>query len=719
MTTAARDMTPRSPTSLALALLVLSAGFLAAVALAVPAPVPETWSLEGKSQARPKTDAGRSDGKAPTIHPLQELVDILHYTNYVLLEHETGFIGTTTLVTFKRLDPDLEKLVLDFSSDMTCTSVAGLEPYYDPLPFVHEDDLLTITLDGETASQATPTLLVTTEGTPEPDGLYGLQFNERADGGIVAASLSEPWSARSWWPCKDEPSDKATFDVSLYVPAGMTGVSNGIELDAPATHPYLGSEAQTTAETIVAEQIGERTEHDATHWHEPLPISSYLFSVTAADYVRLESVYVDADGDSLPLVQYVYPELVEEAVIDFAPVPDMLAWCEKTFGPYPFPGQKYAHALFDWDGAMEHPTAVTYSSIFLTGDNYYDTIILHEMAHHWFGDLVSCEDWTHTWLNEGFATYAEGLWKQHVQGGNALKWFMSARRDFSWYNGPLVRDPDVAYASYYFSGIVYNKGAWLLHMLRTEIGDETFFEILRDYPNDRHVAYGTADSDFFAHFCSRKTGRDLGWFFDQWLYRETCPELSVTWTNVGDELSPMVWVRIEQTQPTDPYAGDDPFIFDLDLRFLTDEGDYEVTVRVDERIQYFHIDTPAAAEGLTVDPDLLVLKTCDVTTDVEPASTRMLMLRAPAPNPFAGRSVIAWTTPLGGGDALTIYDARGRRVRDWHLAGGKAGERRVVWDGLDGDGRRVASGTYVYTVISRPADGGAPLRSAGKVSFTR
>lgn len=713
-------MTRIRPKSTLPAILVLCGWMLASGSFAAPAdePVAPSWFLEGKAPACRGDLRTKAFEKAPTTDPAQDLVDIVHYGNYILLDFDTQTLRSTTLITFTAID-DVSELVLDFTADMSFSGAALLTPGYEPLEFRRNGDRVIINLGRSLGVRDTLTVLATTEGSPQPDGIYGLQFTERADGGPVAASLSEPWSARSWWPCKDVPVDKATFDTSLYVPAGITGVSNGAELGQPPESPYLSPDAKAAVASVVAEQLAGQTGYVATFWREAHPISTYHFSIAASDYVRLDDVYVSAQGDTLPIVNYVYPDLVDEAEIDFANLNDMLAWCEDTFGPYPFPGEKYGHALFDWSGAMEHPTAATYSSEFLTGDNFYDSIILHELAHQWFGDQVTCRDWSHTWLNEGFATYAEGLWKQHRQGGSALKWFMVARSVFTWWFGPLVRDPDNGDPWYYFDTMVYNKGAWLLHMLRREIGDEDFFEILREYPHYRQLAYGVADSDDFKAFCIWKTRRDLRTFFDQWLYRETYPELSIRWINMYGEDAPRIWIEVEQVQPDDPFAGDAPFEFDLDLRFETDAGNFDTTVRIDRRISSFFLEPPAEATNLIIDPGRWMLMTYEVATDVEPAATRVLLLRDPSPNPFAGRGVIAWTTPLAGGDELAIYDARGRRVRDWRLSGSGPGERRVVWDGRDRDGRRMAAGTYVYMVISRPEGGGAPLRSSGKITLAR
>ncbi|MBU0743080.1 hypothetical protein KKG45_06165 [bacterium] len=683
-------------------------------------PGPDSWLHEGKGTPRGAHDVTIAPDKAPTTHPLQDQFDVLHYTHFLRLEFDTQSILGTTLITFTPVENDVEMLVLDFTDDMTFASAALLDPWYTPLTLSRDEDRVFIQLPAAYGPTDTLNAIVTFSGAPQPDGVYGLRFTTREDGKLVAASVSEPWSARSWWPCKDDPRDKATYDVSLYVPDGVTGVSNGAELSSPPTHPYLPAEGRALADAVLPGGFADKS-YAVSYWQETRPISTYHFCVAASEYARLDDAYVSVSGDTLQITNFVYPDLVPQAEIDFAPLNDMLAWCENMFGPYPFPGEKYGHVLFDWNGAMEHPTATTYSSQFLTGDNYFDTIVMHELAHQWFGNLVTCANWTHTWLNEGFATYVEGLWREYKYGANSLKWFMRARSVFTWWNGPLVRDASNDNPWYYFHEMVYHKGAWLLHMLRKELGDQDFFDILRHFPHQEDTSYGTADTDDFIAFCESRTGRELSAFFDQWLYRETCPELSIRWYNIEVGGEPRVNIEISQIQPTDPVYGDAPFVLDMDIRLEGDAGNVSTEIRIARRWQIIQLHVPGEMETLVLDPGGWLLFSTDIATAAGPSSDEplTLQLRDPSPNPFTGRGVIAWTTSRPSRDVLSLYDLRGRQVRDWRLAHADAGARSVAWDGRDRDGHPLATGTYFYTVTSRPADGGAPLRRTGKITLAR
>jgi len=679
-------------------------------------PYPDSWEYEGRGAI----DAPRGPDKAPATHPLQDRFDVLHYTNYLGLDFDAQSIQGATLITFTPLEDGVQDLVLDYVDDMSVTFTALLEPTHVLLTAEHADDLVQMPLPGTYGPGDTLTAIVVFEGTPQPYGLYGFQFSTRDDGTTVAASLSEPWSARSWWPCKDNQRDKATFDASINVPEGITAVSNGVELAAAPEHPYLSAAAQPLAKAALDAEFADKS-GTATYWRCEREIATYHFSVAASVYERLDDVYVSAAGDSLQITHWVFPDMVPQAEIDFAPVKDMLSWCESMFGPYPFPGEKYGHTLFDWHGAMEHPTAVTYSSDYLTGDNLFDTIVLHEMAHHWFGDLVTCAEWSHIWLNEGFATYAEGLWREQKWGANSLRTFMRQKNGSLWWENPLIRDEDNSNAWHFFNAIVYHKGAWVLHMLRKELGDQDFFDVLRHYPHQRGMSYEAAVTDDFITFCERRTGRELSSFFDQWLYRSYCPQLAVEWENVEIGGLPYVRIEIDQVQPDDPYAGNEPYMLNLEIVLEGEGGNVKTEVRVARSSQTIQLPVPGPMETLELDPDgwLLFAEIETTSVDHPQDDPLVLQLRDPAPNPFNGRGIIAWTSARASRDVLSVYDVRGRMVRDWRLPDAAAGERSIDWDGSDRDGRQLAAGTYFYTVTSRSDGGGEPLRRTGKITLTR
>jgi len=675
------------------------------------------WTCEGRPLAVALQSA---TVKMPVPAPEQADFDVLHYDVRLQIDPDQASLLGLLYVTLVPVVAGVDEIVLDYKDDMNVETAAWFRPGFTFLPWDHADDLLRIHLPERHAPGDTLTILVVFDGYPQPDGIYGFQFTPREDGGTVAASLSEPWSARSWWPCKDDPRDKATYAFSATAPEWMTVVSEGIERDSRPVNPYLDAKGMLAPADWLP-QPESTAEMVTRYWEEPLPISTYLFSVAGADYTELDGSYVSAvTGDTLAIRHWVYPWLAATAEEDFSRLGDMLAFCEEKFGPYPFPGQKYGMALFDWDGAMEHPTATTYSSQFLTGDHWYDTVILHELSHQWFGDKITPADWTQIWLNEGFATYAEGLWQEHEAGPSGLRWFMAARSITTWWTGPLVRSPDEGDPWYYFKNMVYYKGAWVLHMLRHLLGDQVFFTCLRSYAQDPLLAYRNADSDDFEAVCEKISGLDLRWFFHQWLYRSTNPHLEIDWYNEAGASSPLLALHIKQIQPDDPVDGDAPYVLPLDIRLRTAAGDTTIGLTVTRRDELIHVPVPAAVLDIVTDPGGWLLFDVDVTASTAvPAGALDLRILPPRPNPFSGRGLIRWRAPNASGtDQLTIYDARGRRIRSFPRQSGDDRVRSLLWDGTDQQGRRCPAGTYLYRILSRDP-GGRTARATGKVTLRR
>lgn len=684
--------------------------------------LPDGAWYEGKSQPPPGwTPTGRTG--LPVPDPRQLLFDVRHYDLWFYIDPEIEYIWGRTSLEFVPYHSGLQEIVLDFLNTMTVTSVfspsLGGTRDYD-----HADDLLVVDLEESLGVGEKHTLYIYFEGLPQPEGFMGFEFTTLDNGSPLAATVSEPWSARSWWPCKDVASDKATFSVNLSVPEGLKAVSNGALVNAPDQGGGRAPVAATDDpfwQEMVARASGGK-DHVIYSWYESLPISTYHFSLAVTDYEVLEDIYMSG-GDTLVIQHYVYPELVGPATADFAVLPEMLAFCEEKFGRYPFPGEKYGMALVEYGGAMEHPTATSFGSLLVTGDGYFESIILHELAHQWFGNKVTPRDWTHTWLSEGFATYAEALWAEHTGGGGDLQEFMRRRSHFEVWNDPLVRYDTSSNPWYYFNNMVYYKGAWVLHMLRRLIGDEDFFASLQLYLRFPYLSYGTAVSEFFVIICGIVTQEDLAWFFDQWLYWEVYPLYEVYIRNhVPSGFGP-VDIILHQVQEPDPVYGDVPFQMYVDLQLSGAGLDTVVTVFNDQRLQTFTFELKEPVDQVVMDPGGWYLHRHTVMVDVPQAGTvTPARLISAAPNPFNPHCLIRWDTTLATRDALSVYDVQGRRIttRSWPLR--QAGPRQFVWQGRDDTGRACASGVYLFEITCRGGDVNAGVqpglwRLAGKVTL--
>lgn len=362
--------------------LCLLAAHAAVQAASIPYPEPAAWEhplpaawLLDDADGRPRAD--------------DRGFDVGHYDLDLRIDPEAETVAgaVSARVAFTGAAPP-DSVVLDL-----VPSLAVDEVLWDgaSAEFLRRgEELLIVT--PETAAD-TATVLVRYHGSPQPHGNYraGMLFRVQGDSpdeplGRTVFTMSEPWSAHSWWPCKDHPADKATVTVAVTAPDTMRVVANGALIAESGAGPGW-----------------RRFVWDALH-----PMSTYLVCVNVSRYVEWEESCAAAAG-ALPLTFHVYPVDEEAAALDFAPVCEMINFVEALCGPYPFPGERYGQVAIKWGGAMEHQTCTSLGRFLFTGDGRYANVLVHELSHQWFGDLITPADWPDIWLNEGFATYFEAL----------------------------------------------------------------------------------------------------------------------------------------------------------------------------------------------------------------------------------------------------------------------------------------------------------------------
>ena len=404
-----------------------------------------------------------------------------------------------------------------YAMDVDSVRIAG-----QPAAFNHHSSTLTITLDRPYNTGELFTTTVYYGGHP-PGGGFGSFTWDYHNGQVIISTLSEPEGAREWWPCKDQPHDKAdSADVSIVAPNNFVGTSNGIlagvEDNGGGVHTY--------------------------HWHISYPITTYLICLSVTNYQSISDWYVAMNGDSMPVVHYVYPEHYDDAVIDLSITPAAIAFYASRFGEYPFLREKYGHSIFPWGGAMEHQCNTSYGSSLIRGDHAYDWILVHELSHMWFGDMITCDIWPDIWMNEGFASYCEALWTEHLQGFNAYTNYMRSNNAVYDPSGPIY-DPDELFDG----NTVYNKGSWVLHMLRGVMDDSAFFAGMYGYANHPDHMYGTITTRQFQGIMEEYYGADLGWFFDEWVWGMNRPIYRFSWMkqDLGNGQYE-VFLHIRQTQ---------------------------------------------------------------------------------------------------------------------------------------------------------------------------
>lgn len=393
------------------------------------------------------------------------------------------------------------------------------------------------------------------------------------NGTPVIYTLSEPFGARDWWPCKQDLNDKInSIDVYITAPSQYVSVSNGLEISQVVN----GS-------------------NKTTHFHHNYPIPAYLVAIAVTNY----SIFTQTAGtvpNDFPVVNYIYPETLTPAVqTQLAQTPLIMNLFETLFEVYPFHNEKYGHAQFGWGGGMEH-TTVSFMQNFSRG------LIAHELAHQWFGNKITCGTWKDIWLNEGFATYLSSLVIENFDGNTAF----IANKDgmisniTSQPNGALyLTDTEATNVSRIFSGrLSYNKGAMVLNMLRLKMGDVMFFQALKNYLADSNLAFKYAvTSDLKSHL-EAVYGSSLTEFFDDWVYKQGYPTYTVTAQNWG---AGQAKITIGQTQSHFTVSF---FEMPVPIR-LTGAGGltFDTVLNNTTNNQEFIISVPFAVTGVQFDPE--------------------------------------------------------------------------------------------------------------------
>ncbi len=458
--------------------------------------------------------------------------DAVYYRLDLSPNHAVRQLTATVLTRGLVLAQEINQVDLDLASNMTVNAVRSGGT---TVSFTHVDDLLTISLDrGYTQGEV---FCVEVDYHGDPSGWH---FSwDMWNGRRLTWTSSEPYGAREWWPCKDQVSDKAD-SVDIYVTAdgGFEVASNGTLMSVtPAGTQYIH------------------------HWHEGYPISTYLVAIAIYPYVQFSDWYVYAPADSMEVKFFVAPENYNAVQELYGKTVGMIETFADMFGEYPFTAEKYGHAQVS-GGAMENQTCS-----FIRGGATESTIV-HELAHQWWGDFVTCESFHHIWLNEGFATYCEALYREETEGEQALHEGMSLNAFF----GPgtiYVEDPsDVN--SIFDPDLSYRKASWVLHMLRHVLGDVSFFRVLQTY----YTAFGggTATTEDFRGVAESVSGQSLGSFFQQWIYGEGFPIYEYAWDaqDVGGNWE--VELRVNQVQTNQI------FTMPIDVEIVFAEGGNEVHV---------------------------------------------------------------------------------------------------------------------------------------------
>lgn len=512
-------------------------------------------------------------------HLLTNNYDLKYYRFDWYIDPAQYFIRGKATVYFTTLTDDFAEINFDFSTQLVVDSIE----YHGQLLTATQsgDYLLSIPLPSALQAGALDSLTIAYSGTPPSSG-FGSFIQSQHNGIPSLWTLSEPFGSQDWWPCKNGLDDKIdSIDVFITTPAQYRGASNG----------------------ALVSEIAEG-DNRVYHWKHRYAIAPYLVAVSVTNYVQYTDMAPLSNGAQLPIVNYVYPENLAQAQAGTANLVQVLQFFDSLFVTYPFHAEKYGHAQFGWGGGMEHQTMS-----FVV--NFGWGLLAHELAHQWFGDMVTCGAWEDIWLNEGFATYLEGLTRERFPTGTTwYNWKKGKVDNIVSQSGGSVKVDDPNNVGRIFSGrLTYNKGSYLLHMLRWKLGDEDFFQAVRNYLNDRAFNYATTPS-LKAHL-EAASGADLSGFFADWYEGQGYPSYQAAWeqNSVGK-----VYIQLSQTTS---HPSVDFFEMPVPVRLSGEGRDTLVRLEHTENNQLFDFDLPFLVESVSIDADYQLISANNTVEQME------------------------------------------------------------------------------------------------------
>jgi aminopeptidase N len=515
-----------------------------------------------------------SPGFADT-YPRQPDIDAVHYRFHITLTDESDAIAGEAAVGLRFLREGVSSVELDLvgvreGKGMEVDLVSWGE---NPVAFEHRSDRIRAALASPSHAGESRTLTVRYHGIPAS----GLRIGPNLHGDRTFFSDNWPNRARHWLPAIDHPYDKATSELLVTAPSHYQVISNG----------------------LLAEQTDLPGGMRRTLWRQSVPIATWLFVLGAARFAV--DHYDVADG--LPLQSWVYPQDREKGFRDFSyPTRQALEYFSESIGPYAY--EKLANVQSaSVRGGMESATAIFYGQDLLTGERGQPrlrNIIIHEIAHQWWGNAVTESDWNDVWLSEGFATYFTLLFREHAYGrDDFVRGLEESRREVLEFHGkePSYRivHENLDDMSKVTTRQTYEKGAFVLHMLRGLVGDGAFWRGVRAYYEEFRNRNATTDD--FRRKMEEASGRGLARFFRQWLYRGGIPRVEGGWRYTGSALE----IDLRQAQEKEPFELAIPVSIELS------SGTRAETLVMSERELKATIPVDSDPRAVALDPDLWVL----------------------------------------------------------------------------------------------------------------
>lgn len=578
----------------------------------------------------------RSAAKTTVADLAENNYDVKHIHIDVSVSNQSVAISGKVTTTAEVVALEMDTYVFELNQKLAIDSVIidGQK-----LSFTRQDDIVRVALPAFLFLGNIFKATVYYSGVPDAGSVFFFQSgmnnaeNER-NGSKLTYTLSEPYRAKDWWPCKQSLRDKVdSADIWITVPDSLKAGSNGVLQNI----------------TLLP---GNMSRYE---WKTNYPTAYYLFSLAVGNYTEYTYNVTLQGGKQFPVQNYIYnvPGELDEQKAGMDSTGMMLQYFSELFGDYPFYNEKYGHCMTPVFGGMEHQTMTTIR-------HFGTPLVSHELAHQWFGNNVTCATWQDIWLNEGMASYCEYLfgekfWHPEIAAAYMQRVHNIVLNDTNVGGSIYVPAVDTLNPYRVFDGrLSYSKASAVLHMLRFVINnDDVFFNILQQY--NQNFAFGNATTNDFIQLAQGVSGVNLNPFFKEWIFGEGYPTYNIKWNQVDDN----IYLKVEQSTSVPNSV---PFFstpYEIELQ--TNSGSDIRRLELRNNIQEYVIPANEEVQGLLFDPKNWLLNKQEIVRDysygLEAVPSGAIIVR---PNPTNERWIVQGVTP---GMQLYLYDLNGQIVR--------------------------------------------------------
>ena len=527
---------------------------------------------------------------------------------------------------FEIINSGVDKISFDLIDNLTVDSVVY---HSQKISYNHSNNLLTVNFPGVIGVAVLDSVSVHYQGNPSSSGGFGAFIKDTHNGTPIIWTLSEPYGAKDWWPCKQGLYDKVdSIDMVIVHPTGYKAAGNGV---------------------LMSENIVDGKIH--THWKHRHPITAYLVAFAVTNYAEYSDYVPLGDNDSIQVLNYVYPEDLAYAKANTPATIPIMQLFNKLFITYPYKDEKYGHAQFGWGGGMEHQTMS-----FMV--NFGFDLIAHELAHQWFGDYITCNSWKNIWLNEGFATYCESLTHEHgLSGTNWANWKRNEINYITSEPGGSLFVNDTTSENAIFNGrLSYTKGGMVLHMLRWEVGDTAFFRGVRSYLQDEKLANAFASTENLQEHMEAESGKNLDYFFKDWVYGQGYPQYTFSWGQYENNVG---YIRINQQQS---HSSVDFFELNIPIKFAGEGKDTVLVFINTENDQEFVWELDFKVNNIYFDPDIWIISKSPVIQGIKLPNENETMILSP--NPVSSNLIVNTYDSIRF-TSVTVHNMSGQKVKEF------------------------------------------------------